>query len=69
LKEIARIEAAGHILARVPQTRGDASRAVAQLQEQVEIAIPIRPELLVGYQIDIVQVVSVAKLIDISAHA
>ena len=70
VEEIARLERPGQPLARVPEPGADGARLVAQLQVEVKVALAVGPELLVGDEIDVVDVVPIGELIDeTTSHA
>ena len=63
-QEIADIEAAKQVLARVPQAARDRATAVAQLDLQIGIAVAIRPKLLIDDEIHFVDRLAIGKLLD-----
>ncbi len=62
--EVAILEAAVVVLAGVPEPRGDRSAAVGELQLQVEVAVAVRAELLIGSHEDLAHVFVVGQLAD-----
>ena len=67
---VARLERAGQALAGVPEPGADAAGLVAELQVEVEVALAVGPELLVGDEVGLVDRISVRKLVHVAAgHA
>ena len=67
---VAGLEGPGQPFAGVPEPGADAAGLVPELQVEVEVALAIGPELLVGDQEDLVDGVAVGQLIDVAtAHA
>ena len=70
VQEIARLEQSGQALARVPEPGADGARLVAELEVEIEVALAIGPELLVGDQERLVDRVAMDELIDVAtSHA
>ena len=70
VQEVARLERASQVLGRVPEPGADAAGLVAQLQVQIEVALAIGPELLVGDQKRLVDRVAMGQLVHVTAgHA
>ena len=67
VEEVAGVEAARDVVAGVPEPGRDAAGAVAQLQMQVRRAVAVRAQLLFGDEVNLVEVVPIAKLIDEAA--
>ena len=68
-QEVARLEGAKQVLAGVPEPGADGAGAVAQLELQIEIAVAIGPELLVGDEVDVLDAVPIGHLLhELSGH-
>ena len=67
LHVVAVLERAVVVLAGVPEPGGDRAAAVGKLQLQIEIAVAIRAELLIGGQKHLAHLFVVAKLADITS--
>jgi len=61
--EVARLEGAEQLLAGVPQASADAACAVAQLELEEQVAVAVGPELLVGGEVDLLDIVAVGELL------
>src|SRR5262249_30879593 len=64
--EIAHLEGAEQVLGRVPQPGIDDARAVSQVRLQVQVAVAVGPELLVGDQEHFLDGVPVGQLLDVA---
>ncbi len=63
-QEITGLEGAVEVLAGIPQPGADRAGAVAQLELEVEVAVTVGPQLLVHYQVNVVERIAVGKLLD-----
>ena len=70
LEVVARLERPGQLLGGVPEPGADGAGLVAEVEVQVQVALAVGPELLVGDEVDLVDRVAVGQLVDVAAsHA